>query len=99
MILVVGATGMLGGTIARTLLERGENVRILVRPGSSYEHLAGAEPAIGDLKDETSLRAACEGVEAIVTTATSASRGGADTIESVDRAGYRNLVDAAAQCR
>ena len=98
MILVVGATGLLGGTIARMLLERGEKVRILVRTGSSYEDLftAGAEPALGDLKDPASLREACSGVHAVVTTATSATRGGDDTVDSVDLAGSRNLVDAAA---
>ena len=35
------------------------------------------------------------GVEAIVSTANSALRGGDDTVESVDRDGNRNLVDAA----
>jgi NADH dehydrogenase len=98
MILVVGATGQLGGTIARQLLELGQPVRILVREGSPYEDLvsAGAEPALGDLKDEASLRAACAGVDAVVATATSATRGGGDTVESVDLAGNRNLVEAAA---
>jgi uncharacterized protein YbjT (DUF2867 family) len=97
MILVVGATGYLGGLIARTLLDQGKAVRILVRPGSSYEDLvaAGAEPVTADLKDRASLPACCAGVEAIVSTANSALRGGDDTVESVDRDGNRNLVDAA----
>lgn len=34
MILVVGATGMLGGAITQLLLARGERVRILIRPQS-----------------------------------------------------------------
>jgi uncharacterized protein YbjT (DUF2867 family) len=98
MILVVGATGQLGGLIARTLLEHGKPVRILVRGGSSYDDLvaAGAEPVTGDLKDADSLPACCTGVEAIVSTANSAMRGGDDTVESVDRQGNRNLIDAAA---
>ncbi len=98
MILVVGATGDLGGMIARTLLDRGHRVRILVRSGSPHEGLlsAGAEQVPGDLKDRGSLAAACSGVDAVVTTANSMGRGGADTIESVDRAGNRDLVDAAA---
>ena len=97
MILVVGATGYLGGLIARTLLDQGKAVRILVRPGSSYDDLvaAGAEPVTGDLKDPDSLPACCAGVEAIISTANSALRGGDDTVESVDRDGNRNLVDAA----
>ena len=36
MILVVGATGNLGGSYARRLLAEGKKVRILVRPGSAY---------------------------------------------------------------
>ena len=98
MILVVGATGQLGGLIARTLLDHGKPVRILVRGGSSYDHLvaAGAEPVTGDLKDADSLSACCTGVEAIISTANSVGRGGDDTVESVDRQGNRNLIDAAA---
>lgn len=97
MILVVGATGNLGGAIARALLDRGETIRILVRKGSSYGDLvgAGAEAVLGDLKDPESLRAACEGVDTVITTANSVARGGDDTIESVDLKGSKHLIDAA----
>lgn len=100
MILVVGATGELGGLVARMLLDQGDAVRILVRPGSSHDDLiaAGAQAVTGDLKDASSLDAACSGAEAIVATANS-GRGGEDTIESVDRAGNRNLIDAAVAAR
>jgi NADH dehydrogenase len=98
MILVVGATGQLGGLIARTLLDRHEPVRALVRSGSSYDELvdAGAQAVTGDLKDPESLRPACQGVDTVITTANSIGRGGEDTVESVDREGNANLVDAAA---
>lgn len=97
MILVVGATGELGGLIVRKLLDEGDEVRILVRPASDYKDLVelGAQPAFGDLKDPSSLKAACLDVETVVTTATSTARGGDDTIESVDLEGNRNLVRAA----
>lgn len=97
MILVVGATGKLGGLIARMLLDQGKQVRILVRPGSAYEPLvaSGAQAVTGDLKDPDSLVAACQGVDAVVTTANSVGRGGEDTVASVDDAGNANLVDAA----
>lgn len=97
MILVVGATGQLGGLIAQTLIDRGRPVRIMVREGSSPDALiaAGAEPVTGDLKDPTSLHAACAGVDTIITTANSSARGGDDTAETVDRAGNRNLIEAA----
>jgi NADH dehydrogenase len=95
MILVCGATGALGGTVARNILERGEKVRVLVREASAYEALAelGADLAFGDLKDPTSLREATQ-VDVVVTTATAIARGGADTIAAVDSAGSANLIEA-----
>jgi NADH dehydrogenase len=98
MILVVGATGQLGGSIVRRLLARGDYVRALVRPSSDSSALAsaGAEIARGDLKDRASLDAAVVGIDTVVSTANSARRSGEDTVESVDLLGTRNLVDAAA---
>ena len=98
MILVAGATGQLGGLIARSLLQNQKPVRILKRNGSYDDDLAdvGAETAIGDLKDKDSLRAACIGVDVVITTANSTARGGDDTIQTVDRDGNRNLIEAAA---
>ncbi len=99
MILVVGATGNLGGAITRMLLAQGKRVRILVRPPSNYQALvdAGAEPVLGDLKDRASLDPACQGIDTIITTANSALRGGDDNVENVDLNGNRHLVDAAKQ--
>lgn len=110
MILIAGATGLLGGLITRSLLDQGQRVRIVARAGSPSAELAragmataseeliaaGAEPVAADLKDRASLDAACAGVETVITTANAAVRGGADTFESVDLAGTRSLIDAAA---
>lgn len=97
MILVVGATGNLGGAVTRVLLAQDKPVRILARPQSNYQPLmeAGAQVVMGDLKDRESLEAACEGVETIITTANAGFRGGEDTPETVDLLGNRNLIDAA----
>ncbi len=97
MILVAGATGDLGGVVARMLLSKGRSVRVLVRPKSNYKPLidAGAQAAIGDLKNRNSLDPACKGVEVLITTATSAKRGGDDNPRTVDLEGNRNLIDAA----
>jgi uncharacterized protein YbjT (DUF2867 family) len=108
MILVVGATGVVGGMIARGLLEQGKEVRILVRRDSPSSQLVqqgfatsaetlietGAQPVHGDLRDRASLEVALEGVETVVTTANSAMRGGADNPQSVDLEGNRNLIEA-----
>jgi NADH dehydrogenase len=105
MILIVGATGSLGGAIAQALLARGEAVRILVRQdvagasgGAAHPLVAaGAEPVRGDLKDRGSLDFACAGVHTVITTANSALRGGDDNTQTVDIEGNRNLIDAAWQ--
>ncbi len=96
-VLVVGATGFLGGLVVRNLVDQGGHPRVLVRSDPSARLLrnAGADPVFGDLKDPRSLRAACEGVDVVVTTATAVGRGGTDTLESVDREGNRQLIAAA----
>ncbi|HYN06288.1 MAG TPA: SDR family oxidoreductase [Vicinamibacterales bacterium] len=101
MTLIVGATGTLGGEICRLLTERKKAVRALVRATSNAEKVAGlknlgVEIVQGDLKDRPSLEAACRGVSAVVTTASSThSRQEGDSIESVDRQGQLDLIDAA----
>lgn len=99
MNLVVGATGMLGGNIARKLISKKLPVRVMVRSGSDYRALEseGAEVILGDLKDPSSLAAATRGITTVITTANAAQRGGADTVESVDLTGNRLLIDAAAR--
>jgi len=97
MILVVGSTGRVGGMITRTLLGQDRQLRILVRPGSDHHALvaAGAESALGDLKDPASLAVACRGVDTVITTASAGERGGDDTPQTVDLEGNANLIEAA----
>lgn len=94
MILVVGATGSLGRKITAELVTRGENVRALVRPGKSASLPDGTSVVRGDVLDRDSLERACDGVRAVVTTA-SVSKTGTDTIENVDLLGNQNLIAAA----
>ena len=98
MILVVGATGQLGGLITQDLLESGRSVRAMVRREVDGRRLAaaGGQAAFGDLKDAPSIRAACRDIDAVITTANAVGRTGEDTIESVDQLGTINLVQAAA---
>ena len=59
-VLVTGASGFLGWHVARLLLQRGDSVRALVRPGSRLREL-DAEPVTGDLRDPESLARAVAG--------------------------------------
>jgi NADH dehydrogenase len=97
VILVAGATGLVGGMIVDGLLDQGRRVRALVRTPAAAERfqVRGAETVVGDLKDRDSLDRACAGADVVVTTANSAARGGDDTPETVEEQGNRNLVDAA----
>jgi NADH dehydrogenase len=100
MILVCGATGELGGRVARRLIEK-VPVRALVRPGTDASDLEAAGVAVvrGDLRDAASLAPALSGVETVLTTANAISRilsGAKDvTIAGVDGIGNQNLILAA----
>ena len=96
-VLVVGATGDLGGRVVRELLARGKRVRALVRPASDAAQLEkqGVEIARGDMLDPASLDPAMMGVDAVVTTAIGYShRKKGDSLKT-DFEGNGNLVAAA----
>jgi uncharacterized protein YbjT (DUF2867 family) len=67
MILLTGATGTVGGALARQLAAAGEPVRALVRdPDRARAALAaGVEPATGDLDRPETLPAALDGADRI----------------------------------
>jgi dihydroflavonol-4-reductase len=66
-VLVTGATGKVGHAIASALLERGDQVRGLVRDPTRAAAIlpAGVEPRQGDATDSESLAAAVEGCELV----------------------------------
>ena len=63
-VLVTGASGFVGSAVARIALERGFDVRLLMRATSSRRNIEAldAEVVIGDMRDEASMRAALKGV-------------------------------------
>jgi uncharacterized protein YbjT (DUF2867 family) len=97
IVLVAGASGMLGGRVARKLLDRHVAVRAITRvPGKISELAArGAEVVRADLLDPPTLAKACAGVDQIFSTANNVLGAGASSPRRVDVAGYRNLVAAA----
>lgn len=103
MILVVGATGHLGGEISRRLAARGLPVRGLIRPTSAPEAVnslraSGVQLIEGDLRNPSSLLRATNGATTVISTATvMRSRQPGDSIETTDGEGQAALVKAARQ--
>ncbi len=103
MILVVGATGMVGGQVCRRLVAGGLPVRALVRPTTDPSRVRaleaiGVDAIVGDVRDRASLDAACRDVRGVVCTVSSMPVSyvpGVNDIASVDRDGVRSLIDAA----
>jgi len=65
--LVTGAAGFLGSHVARQLVARGEEVRVLVRASSSNRAISdlSLEYVTGDLRDAASLERAMNGVQRV----------------------------------
>jgi len=103
MNLVVGATGMVGGEVCRLLKAGGVPVRGLVRDSSDPAKVdalqkLGVETVKGDLRDGSSLEAACQGVTAVLTTVSAMPFSyipDQNNIQNVDHDGYICLIDAA----
>lgn len=66
-VLVTGATGKVGHAVTRALVERGDEVRALVR-SSDAKIPDGAEPVRGDVRDTESLVNAVRGCELVFNT-------------------------------
>src|SRR5215213_9202851 len=87
VIAVTGATGGLGGRVARRLAERGVGQRLVVRDPGRAPELAGAEVAAGGYDDPDGLRRAFEGAATLFMVSAS---------EDPDRLRlHANVVDAA----
>jgi dihydroflavonol-4-reductase len=96
--LVTGATGFIGWHVARLLSDRGQQVRVLVRPESQLGAIEGlpVSRAYGDLRDISSLRNALDGVTEVFHVAADYrlwTKRPNDIYES-NVAGTRNLIDA-----
>jgi NADH dehydrogenase len=100
-ILVVGATGFLGMEICRQLTASHKNVFGLVRKTAVEEKTIvlkqwGVQLVEGDLKDRASIKKALQGIDTVISTASSTfSRQDGDSIQTVDNEGQSNLVDEA----
>lgn len=97
MILIVGASGRLGSTIARRVLAEGKPVRAMSREPSKLAALdaLGADVVAGDLRDPASLARACQGVHVVFAAAHAFDGKGNNNPATVDEDGNRNLIAAA----
>ncbi len=96
---VTGATGFLGSHVARRLLARGAELRLLVRPTSRTDNIEGlaAERVVGDLRDPNSLKKGMSGCEFVFHVAADYrlwSRKGQELYDS-NVEGTRNILQAA----
>jgi uncharacterized protein YbjT (DUF2867 family) len=88
LIVVTGATGQLGGRIARRLAAAGVAQRLLVRDPGRAPDLPGAEVAVAEYADGDAVRRALAGADVVLMVSAS---------EAPDRtAQHRTFVDAAA---
>jgi farnesol dehydrogenase len=65
-VLITGATGYLGGHVARRLASAGHTVVALARPGREGSVPSGCRPFVGDVLDPASLYRALDGCDALV---------------------------------
>ena len=97
--LVTGATGFIGGNLARALAARGEDVRALVRPTANDLAIrdTNVKQMTGDLLDADSLRRAADGCETVYHCAATYAFWSKrpENIYHTNVAGTRNMLDAA----
>ena len=81
-VLVTGASGYIGGSIAAALLESGHEVVGLVRSGARAGEVRerGMEPLVGTLDDADLLAAAAREADAVINAADAEHRGAVEAI-------------------
>jgi len=94
-VLVTGATGFLGGRLAKRLVDEGYPIRALARKLSNVGALKelGVDIAFGDLGDEASIAAAVKGVDVVVHAAAGTS-GSAKDSDTATIQGTWNILEA-----
>lgn len=102
-VLVAGATGKQGGALTRHLLSQGYRVIALTRraesPAAQALATLGAELAVGDFEDPSSLEAAARRADTLFAMATPFEAGieaeirqGMNLVDAARRAGVRHLI-------
>src|SRR5215210_6578613 len=98
---VTGATGFIGGQVARRLRERGDDVVVLVRSPDKAGQLRelGCELVEGDLSDEAAIRRGVEGCDSVFHVAAvykvGVPKSERAAIEDINVRGTERVLDAA----
>jgi len=98
--LVTGGTGLIGSHVVRALVERGDDVRVALRPNSRMDNLADLNPELEesdcDVLDRRAVRRALRGVERVFHIAgTTSLRQPAETVFRVNVHGTRTVLEEA----
>lgn len=97
-VFLTGATGFIGNHVATALLQRGYQIRALVRPGRSLViDDDGLTLVEGDVRDRSSITSGLEGCDAVMHVAALYSFWSPDptAIYEVNAGGTRNVLEAA----
>ncbi len=96
-VLVTGAAGFLGGHLVDMLVERGDEVRAMVRPveeARRLRKLAGVEVVQGDLTEPESLKRAVRGVQRVYNVAAKTGPWGLEEVyQAINVRGLANLIN------
>lgn len=96
-VVVTGASGHVGANLVRTLVARGDRVRVVVRSRTTAIDGVEVERVTGDVRDPASLRAAFTGAEVVYHLAAVISITGdrQGLVRAVNVDGARNAAEAA----
>jgi nucleoside-diphosphate-sugar epimerase len=94
-VLVTGATGLIGKSLVRRLLEQGQQIRVLVRrePSPEFMNDSRIDVFLGDLGDSAAVERAVAGAKTVYHVG-AAMTGGAHDHERGTVAGTRNIVES-----
>jgi uncharacterized protein YbjT (DUF2867 family) len=96
VILLTGATGVVGGELLPALLAEGHEVRALVRePRKLGEHRVDVQIALADLRDPLSIRHAMRGVDTVIHLAATIRDEPGGTIEELNGLATARLLRSA----
>lgn len=101
MILVTGGLGVMGTTLVKGLIEKGNKVRVLDIPNHPHKNRldgTGAEIFLADISDKEAVKGAFEGVKTIYHLAAVLISPDPSVFERVNVGGTRNMVEGGIAC-